>query len=652
METDTQPETKSETPSETKRCQRCRKTFAIERFIDLDKDPDKVYAKCSDCRLKLVVKKNVCETCGIRGCFNFPGETFGRRCKKHSDLGMVDVLNRKCVVCKGKQPAFNYNGEKSGTHCDGCKKVGMINVVSPKCIVCKNVQPTFNFVDSKRPTHCNNCKEVGMIDIVNPKCIKCGTRACFNFVDSKRPTHCATCKDIDMINIVNPKCIVCNNVSPSFNFEGEKRPTHCVSCRDTSMIDLVTRKCIVCKNENAYYGNKEENKRTHCKHCKTSDMIGIRSKCVICNETVPIFNHRGETRGTHCGNCKEVGMIDVVNFKCIICNEVLPSFNFKGEKRATHCDTCKEIGMVDVKSRLCIVCNDKRATFNFDNTLPAYCNDCKEVNMMDVANRKCSCGGRANYALPGMLPEKCGRHKTTGMIKPPRKQCEIAECKEFATHGLKGPVHCENHAQTDEYLLTERNCLKCNRLDILNAQGLCVNFCSLEERDRLMKKQVKKKEEFVRKLLTSEIDLQEYVIQEWQDSIIDPTCTKRRPDFVYHCGNHIVIIEVDEDQHKSYSNCGSTREEKLAGENRRMFEIFQIFQGLPVVFIRYNPDGFRVNQKTMKVSDRIRHQTLVQWIKKCLREFQPGLWVKYLYYDDFNETDIGLTQIQEKDVLG
>jgi hypothetical protein len=383
-------------------------------------------------------------------------------------------------------------------------------------------------------------------------------------------------------------------------------------------------------------------------------MVDIKSrKCIVCKSKQPHFNFENETKATHCGDCKQVGMVDIKSRKCIVCKSKQPAFNFENETRATHCGDCKQVGMVDIKNRKCIVCKSKIPYFNFENeTQVTHCGDCKQVGMVDIKRRKCHCGTIANYSLPGMLPEKCAKHKSTGMINPPRKQCEADDCKEFATHGLKGPVHCENHAQTDEYLLTERNCLKCNRLDILNAQGLCVNFCSLEERDRLMKKRTKKKEEFVRKLLEKEIDLKEYVIQEWQDSIIDPTCTKRRPDFVYHCGNHIVIIEVDEDQHKSYSNCGSTREEKLAGENRRMFEIFQIFQGLPVVFIRYNPDGFRVNQKIMKVSDRIRHRILVQWIKKCLREFQPGLLVKYLYYDDFSETDIGLTQIQEKDVLG
>jgi hypothetical protein len=601
---DTQPETKSETPSETKRCQRCRKTFAIERFIDLDKDPDKVYAKCIDCRLKLINRRNYCSVCGIRGCFNFPGESFGRRCKKHSDIGMVNVLDPKCF-CGKSRPNFNIERQPA-LYCKECKSYDMIDVKHLLC-ECKKVRPTFN-LDGQPPRYCQECKTPNMIDVSNKKC-KCGkSQPSFNIL-GQPAMYCGECKSSEMIDVKSKKC-KCGRSQPIFNTEGMLFAEYCKFCKSDDMVDVINKKCK-CGKARANF-NLDGQPAEYCQSCKSNDMIDVVHRLCECGRVSPSFNVVGQP-ARYCKECKTPDMINVVSKKCF-CGKSLPNFNIEGQ--------------------------------------PAlYCQECKSPEMIDVKHQKCFCGTRAYYGLPGMIPEKCAKHKSTGMINPPRKQCEADDCKEFATHGIKGPVHCENHAQTDEYLLTERNCLKCNRLDILNAQGLCVNFCSLEERDRLMKKRTKKKEEFVRKLLEKEIDLKEYVIQEWQDSTIDPTCTKRRPDFVYHCGDHIVIIEVDEDQHKSYSNCGSTREEKLAGENRRMFEIFQIFQGLPVVFLRYNPDGFRVNQKTMKVSDRIRHRILVQWIKKCLREFQPGLLVKYLYYDDFNETDIGLIQIQEKDVL-
>jgi hypothetical protein len=267
--------------------------------------------------------------------------------------------------------------------------------------------------------------------------------------------------------------------------------------------------------------------------------------------------------------------------------------------------------------------------------------------MVDVISKKCqhpTCRKIASFAHPGVSAQFCATHKQPGMMSHPRRRCKGSDeedCKEFATHGITEPLHCEEHALPDEYHLAERECPRCGKTDVLNKDGICVNFCSLEERDQLMKKRVKKHEEYVRNLLAEQIDIKTYVIQTWEDEIIDSTCTKRRPDFVYHCGTFVVIVEVDEGQHKSYTNCGQTPEEKKKGENRRMVEISQIFQGIPVVWIRYNPDTFKDNMnKTAKIPTQKRHETLVQWIKKAIRmTWSNGIHVKHLFYDGYDLTD-------------
>lgn len=207
------------------------------------------------------------------------------------------------------------------------------------------------------------------------------------------------------------------------------------------------------------------------------------------------------------------------------------------------------------------------------------------------------------------------------------------------------PDTCETHSKTDYILLTERHCNQCQRLDVLNTQGVCVNFCSLDELDRKYKKHLKQKEDAIRKLFQKELQLDQTVIQTWEDSVVDSSCTRRRPDFVFHCGTHVVIVEVDEHQHKSYSNCGSTREEKNRGENRRMFEIFQSFQSLhtdsviPVLFIRYNPDAYTIQGRKGKTSDKQRRETLVRWVQQSLgvdhlKSVPDPFSVLYLYFDE------------------
>ncbi len=65
-------------------------------------------------------------------------------------------------------------------------------------------------------------------------------------------------------------------------------------------------------------------------------------------------------------------------------------------------------------------------------------------------------------------------------------------------------------------------------------------------------------------------------------------CSLRRPDVFIECYTHCIIIECDENQHKSYE-C----------ENKRMMELFQDAGMRPIVFIRFNPDSYTKNGLTI-----------------------------------------------------
>lgn len=455
-----------------KKCFGCKKNLSPEHFI---KD-NKVYAKCIKCRTKLTTKRNFCETCGIKACYNKEDETFGIRCLTHKEPDMVDVKHKKCEKCKKKRPTFNVEGETISKYCNDCKEPDMVDVAHKKCKKCNVVRPTFNYIGEITPIYCKDCKEPGMVDI-----------------DSK-------------------KCEKCQKISPVFNYESETRPRFCRKCKEPEMINIANRHC-------------------HEKHCRK----------------------------------------------------------------------------------------------------------------------------RAIYSQPGMLPKFCLTHKEDGMIQYPRRKCQGNDneiCRELATFGFTTPVHCDKHKLLDEYCLTERKCPNCGSIDVLNKNGVCVNICSLVEQDLLIKKRIKRKEEFIAKLLDKEIELKNDVIEMWRDTIIDSTCTKARPDFAYHCGTHIVIVEVDEEQHRSYNNCGHEKEGKMKAENIRMYNISTIFQGNPVIFIRYNPDSFKDKEgKAVKITNTKRHSILIKYIRKCFKsDWDNGIYVKYLFYDDYSEIDDTFSKITDYDI--
>lgn len=67
------------------------------------------------------------------------------------------------------------------------------------------------------------------------------------------------------------------------------------------------------------------------------------------------------------------------------------------------------------------------------------------------------------------------------------------------------------------------------------------------------------------------------------DKRVADGCSKRRPDLLLDLGSHIVIIEIDENKHTGYT---------CSCEHKRLMELSQDLHHRPIVFIRFNPDGY------------------------------------------------------------
>jgi len=67
------------------------------------------------------------------------------------------------------------------------------------------------------------------------------------------------------------------------------------------------------------------------------------------------------------------------------------------------------------------------------------------------------------------------------------------------------------------------------------------------------------------------------------DKRIQDGCSKRRPDLLLDMGSHIIIVEIDENQHADY-DCSC--------EHKRLMELSQDLQHRSIVFIRFNPDDY------------------------------------------------------------
>jgi hypothetical protein len=105
-------------------------------------------------------------------------------------------------------------------------------------------------------------------------------------------------------------------------------------------------------------------------------------------------------------------------------------------------------------------------------------------------------------------------------------------------------------------------------------------------------------------------------------------CGNYRPDILIDCNTHFIVVEVDEHQHDSYdSNC----------EMARMNNIY-ISLGLPVVFLRYNPDAFYYNEDIVKVKTTNRLNYLYERIKYYNEycEFDNPIIIEKIFYNTTN----------------
>ncbi len=72
------------------------------------------------------------------------------------------------------------------------------------------------------------------------------------------------------------------------------------------------------------------------------------------------------------------------------------------------------------------------------------------------------------------------------------------------------------------------------------------------------------------------------------DKVVSGGCSKRRPDGLLDCYTHSIIVEIDEDQHVGYDNTCN---------NRRNMELFIDLGNRPIVFVRLNPDSYKIDNK-------------------------------------------------------
>ena len=136
---------------------------------------------------------------------------------------------------------------------------------------------------------------------------------------------------------------------------------------------------------------------------------------------------------------------------------------------------------------------------------------------------------------------------------------------------------------------------------------------------------------------TKELAVRDYINMNFQGFICDRQletggcdCTiRRRPDLRITINGTMLCIEIDENQHKSYSEMD---------EETRYNDLYMAYSG-KWIYIRFNPDKYKKNNKNLNPSISKRLPILKKEIEKQFRrieneENEELVERIYLYFDE------------------
>ena len=192
-----------------------------------------------------------------------------------------------------------------------------------------------------------------------------------------------------------------------------------------------------------------------------------------------------------------------------------------------------------------------------------------------------------NENLQDKLHDKINNMKLKRNKKCPHDR-EKSKCKECGGSSICPHDKIKTRCRICDPQIHPGNwCSNCKYVLIINSnyKPYCFNcFCVLNP-DIEIKRQFKLKEHYLNDALKEEYKNINLVF----DQKVDDGCSLRRPDVRIECYTHSIIIECDENKHQGYS-C----------ENKRTMQLFQDLGNRPIVFLRFNPDSYKRNNKIIE----------------------------------------------------
>jgi hypothetical protein len=357
--------------------------------------------------------------------------------------------------------------------------------------------------------------------------------------------------------------------------------------------------CFDCGGKRACIHNREKSNCIDCNGGGICEHKIVRKRCRECNKKAFCIHDKRLYSCVECGGkgicphgkhkniCIDCGGASIcqhnkVRHKCIDCGGASICEHGKCKSK------CKECG----GSMYCKHGKEKR-----------FCRECdgSALCVHDKNKKTCKeCGGEY-ICIHGKHKKYCKFCKGEGICE--HKKYKYA-CKECGNNEIKTYIYCI-HNKMKKY------CAECDGRDLCKTplcntiakikkyNGYCLNcFIHLFPDEPNSRNYKTKEKEVVDTILKSFSNLTWITDKKVQDG-----CSKRRPDLLVDMGTHIVIVEIDENSHKNY---------ECSCENKRIMELSQDLHHRSIVFIRFNPDEYILNDKIIKSCWKVNKNGILQ----------------------------------------
>lgn len=352
----------------------------------------------------------------------------------------------------------------------------------------------------------------------------------------------------------------------------------CKECRTSDYCehDRIKSQCKDCGGSNIC---KHGRQRASCKDCHGSQICehGLqKGNCVACHGKNICKHNKMKQKCKEC-NGSSICVHDRMRSVCKECHggSICKHGNYRTRCKECHGSSICEHGIMKSTCRKC-----KGSRFCEHGKLKQNCKDCHGSNICEhnVFKAMCKKCHGSRICKHNNVKDRCKECHGVGICQHEKLKQVCSICNGCKHHKLKKFCReCGGNALCKSPW--------CETIATKKFKYYCL-FCFVHLfPDEPIARNYRTKEKIIVDYVTSEFNEYTWIT----NKKVQDGCSKRRPDLLVDLGDQVVIIEIDENQHIDY-DCSC--------ENKRLMELSKDVGHRPIVFIRFNPDGYINNEGT------------------------------------------------------